>query len=257
MQINREFSSEDIRENKYVFVDMHLHSSYSLDSSNKIKDIIKKAKEKNIGIAITDHNSIGGCLEASKYDVFLIPGIEVTCKEGCHILVYFYDINDLKDFFNNKIKDNMYNEMLTRITQKELIKITNEYRCLISAAHPFGSGNSGIYKLKKYKDMKVVEGLNTSTSKNKNNRAISLKNKLYTAGSDAHIIQHIGNGLVGVKAKNVKDFLDGIKRNKNIIIGKEIDFLDKIKLNLYKEISLIKKMRLKDFIKNRLNHVIK
>ncbi len=101
-----------MKKENYTFVDMHVHSNYSLDSSNKIKNIIEKAREKNIGISITDHNEIEGCLEASKYDIFLIPGIEITCMEGCHILVYFYKIKDLERFFNKEIKNNMYNKFL-------------------------------------------------------------------------------------------------------------------------------------------------
>ena len=56
--------------------------------------------ELGIGIAITDHNEIKGAVAIDEYkDLLTIPGIEITSAEGSHLLVYFYNINELKIFF--------------------------------------------------------------------------------------------------------------------------------------------------------------
>jgi predicted metal-dependent phosphoesterase TrpH len=71
---------------------MHFHSHHS-DGLNRIATIADRARELNIGIAITDHNAIQGAVEIDNYkDILSIPGIEVTSAEGTHILIYFYDI---------------------------------------------------------------------------------------------------------------------------------------------------------------------
>ena len=241
-----------LNEEGYKVVDMHLHSNNSIDCKTKIKEIVDLAKRKNIGIAVTDHNTIKGCLEVSKYNVFLIPAIEVSCKEGCHMLVYFYNINELKKFFNKHIKNNMYNKMRTRLTHKNLIKISKKYECIISAAHPFGGGRSGVYKIKDHADLKIVEGLNGGIFNYMNNKISKLKNKKYTGGSDAHVSENIGRVVTCAKANTVKEFLDAIKKDENFIIGNGLNFFDKILNMLKKEGSLIRNINIKDYINNRL-----
>src|SRR3989344_2847961 len=170
---------EELNRLGYKIADMHIHSNYSPDCGTKVEEIIKIAKRKNIGIAITDHNAIGGSLEASKYDIFLIPGIEITCMEGCHILAYFESIKDLKEFYNKYIKDNLYNEMRTKLPVKKLIKISHKYNCILVGAHPFGGGKSGIFKIKKSPSLKILEGLNARTLRILNNKTLKLKNRFY------------------------------------------------------------------------------
>jgi len=254
MKIKREKPNFNELIKNYKLVDMHLHSCYSPDSSTKIKDIVETANKRKIGIAITDHNEIKGCLEASKYDIFLIPGIEITCKEGCHILVYFYNINELKDFYNKNIKNNLINNMRTRLSHKDLINLSRKYKCILSAAHPFGGGKSGLYKIKHYKDLKIIEGLNARTFPHMNKKALKL-NKIFTGGSDSHIKNHIGKVVTCSKAKNIKEFLDNIKKNKNFVIGKELNIVIKSYGILKTELSLIKKMKLNDYLKNRLINI--
>ena len=75
----------------YTVVDLHFHSNYS-DGYNSIPAIVEKALELGIGIALTDHNEIRGAVELSAHrDVFSIPGIEITSKEGTHAPLYELD----------------------------------------------------------------------------------------------------------------------------------------------------------------------
>ena len=76
----------------YTVVDTHFHSRYS-DGADTVEAITAHAREKGIGIAITDHNDIRAAVELNRYkNVLSIPGIEITSAEGSHLLVYFYDI---------------------------------------------------------------------------------------------------------------------------------------------------------------------
>ncbi len=84
----------------YKGIDLHLHTTAS-DGSDSPRELIDKAKKAGLEvIAITDHDTIAGSLEAISlpYDgIKVITGIEFSCKtEGddgfeCHILGYGFD----------------------------------------------------------------------------------------------------------------------------------------------------------------------
>lgn len=74
--------------------DLHLHSNYS-DGSNSPKELVEKVKTHELSaFALTDHDTIAGCIEIKKYlpkDIKLIAGTELTCLADtvkCHILGY-------------------------------------------------------------------------------------------------------------------------------------------------------------------------
>jgi len=95
--------------------DFHIHSTYS-DGTLSPTEIIKRAHKNNVKyLSITDHDTLTGLNEAIeeslKYDITLIPGIELSTQhnnESVHILGFFKD-------------DNYMNEEL----KKELLKIKN------------------------------------------------------------------------------------------------------------------------------------
>ena len=104
-------------------MDMHVHTRFS-DTSTSVRSIVKRARKKNIGISITDHNDIRGALLARSLakDVMMIPGIEISSKERAHLLAYFYSMNDLEHFYNNNIKNNK-SRMIYLKTKLGLIEI--------------------------------------------------------------------------------------------------------------------------------------
>ena len=74
--------------------DLHVHSSYS-DGSDNITELAKKLELAGVDIfALTDHDTIEGCIEMRKIisdKIKFIPSIELTCKADsikCHILGY-------------------------------------------------------------------------------------------------------------------------------------------------------------------------
>jgi predicted metal-dependent phosphoesterase TrpH len=70
-------------------LDLHIHSQYSEDASGTPLEIAKVLKKKGLnGMAITDHNTIEGglsALKAASKDFVVIPGIEISTKDG-HII---------------------------------------------------------------------------------------------------------------------------------------------------------------------------
>jgi 3',5'-nucleoside bisphosphate phosphatase len=77
--------------------DLHTHTIYSDGFLSPI-EILKNAQKLNLsGIAITDHESIAGYLEAEKhikkFKLDLIPGVEIQAM-GTEILGYFFNKDD-------------------------------------------------------------------------------------------------------------------------------------------------------------------
>lgn len=79
-------------------IDLHLHTTFS-DGTFSPEDVVLEAKNKGYSIvSICDHDCIGGLDRAikagKKYDVRVIPGVEITAEKDeleIHILGYFID----------------------------------------------------------------------------------------------------------------------------------------------------------------------
>ena len=65
-------------------IDMHVHTWYS-DSKASVDDVLRMARVKGLdGVAITDHNTLVGALEAERKrgDLIVVPGEEVSTVHG-------------------------------------------------------------------------------------------------------------------------------------------------------------------------------
>lgn len=93
--------------------DLHMHTTLS-DGLLTPEEVVRWAYKKNIDtISITDHDSIDGIsraiLESKKYDINVVPGIELSCffqDHEIHILGYFIDYKSEKlNKFIKKLKE--------------------------------------------------------------------------------------------------------------------------------------------------------
>ena len=218
----------------YSYIDMHFHTKYS-DGTASIKQVLKKLKELSIGVAITDHNEIQGCTELyDRSKDLIIPGIEVKSREMVDILFYFYNIDDLRIFFNREIlphKKKLLYLSKTNIPLTKLLDLSKKYKCLASVAHPFGYLFRTTFRniFRKYEktlsQFDVFEAINGGNFRAHNQEAIDYiyqNNKGYTAGSDGHSIQTLGRILTFSKSDSVKSFLNNIKNKKNSVAGVEV-----------------------------------
>jgi len=241
------FERPDLEEltRKYTVVDMHFHSHHS-DGLNRISTIANRAAELNIGIAVTDHNEIQGAVEIDKYkDVLSIPGIEVTSAEGTHILIYFYDIESLKVFYENDIKPHMGHELMSSIAfeMEEIVRRARFFKTVIIFPHPYAGVYTGISnhyfpeeRLQPILDLiDGVEVINAENLNKWNLRSAILGfnlDKCITGGSDGHRVVQMGKAVSYAACKpNRKAFLNAVKKKKNMVIGKEIDIIRKVTSN--------------------------
>ena len=226
-----------LKKEGYQAVDMHFHTRFSVDALTAVPSVIAKCREDSIGVAITDHNAIRGSLKARKLagkSVFLVPGIEITCHKGVHILLHFYTYNELKEFFNKRLKKRIaVNPWFIGLNHEEVIDLADKYNCLITAPHPFGPGFIGIKKFrpkpKTIKKIHAVEVINGCCVGNMNTKAIAWAKKIdksFIGGSDGHCLAELGTSLTICKADTVEEFLNQIKKKKTVVIGKEEQLLD-------------------------------
>jgi hypothetical protein len=225
-------------------VDMHFHTNYS-DSFTTVGTMLRKAARKRIGVAVTDHNEVRGCQKAynNTKGVMIIPGIEVSCAEGAHILIYFYNINELSEFYEKHVKPrkqgNPYSN--TTIPVSELIEASRGYNCLRASAHPFGYAvtNCGLAKCvsKKFVPEVVFDSIDAlevicaamNRRLNKKAEASCMQlGKCFTGGSDGHTIFDLGHAVTASHADSVESFLTNIVKKKNYVVGMETRLLPKL-----------------------------
>ncbi|MBW2972462.1 PHP domain-containing protein [Candidatus Woesearchaeota archaeon] len=226
-------------------VDMHFHTRYSLDAVSRIPQAVKKAQRKGFGFAITDHNSIGGVIHSYRLrkHALIIPGIEITCRNGNHVLAYFYDHKEIEDFFNKELKKRMKsNPFFIDISISEVLDLSKKYNCMICAAHPYAPGavglmHTGITK-KVEKGLKLIEVLNGYNFRRANMNAVYWASKLHkgmTGGSDAHSTYELGKVLTFTHSQEIDDIFREVLKNKSIVMGKEDNVFLKTVMSVRKE----------------------
>jgi predicted metal-dependent phosphoesterase TrpH len=193
--------------------DLHIHSAYS-DGAPSIREILDYVETRTDldCIAITDHDTITGALEAREimkqkpYRFELIVGEEISSKEG-HILGLFLDKAIPAD-----------------LSAKEVLKRIHEQKGLAVASHPFENSRfnnpkvinmDGIGAATLINNRHGFDGIEvvnaTPTLNSENLRATALNKSVLglaeTGSSDAHILEAIGRGYTlfeGHTAKNLK-----------------------------------------------------
>ncbi len=167
-----------------VRADMHIHSYHS-DGKMSPREIILEAIYKDLRvIAVTDHNTFQGAVEAARLArgnpeaPLVVIGNEVRSELG-DILVYCYEPIDTP----RRIVD--------------LVDTAHSHDCLVVPAHPFDTFRMGIGDaLFDYSELwDAVEVWNASSSKRSNRRAMEAARILglpRLANSDAHVPEYIG-----------------------------------------------------------------
>lgn len=186
--------------------DLHIHSKYSYDSLMSPEKIIKISKKIGLdGIAVTDHNTIKGGIDAFKHnkdDFTIIVGSEIKTEFG--------DLIGL--FLNEEITTRKFYEVVDEIKSQGGVSIL---------AHPYRQFNHPEEFVEK---VDFVEGFNARSTKNLNNSSQKLAKKFMkpvTSGSDAHSPFEIGHGLTFVDVEIEK----ALRTGKTKIGGVETNYL--------------------------------
>lgn len=213
--------------------DFHVHTYYSYDSNSLPKEVVENALQKGIDcLAITDHEEVGGTKEVMEYafgkSILIIPGIEVKSRKG--------DILGL----------NVRETIPAGLSVKETIKRIQEQGGMTIIAHPFATFYSFKGDLEDFLgEIDGIEAFNAAIFSSENKRALEFakKNNLaFTAGSDAHFPDSVGNAYLQIPGDNlsIEEVLLAVKNKKGKICGKEISFFGKVTDHVKRNISKFK-----------------
>jgi predicted metal-dependent phosphoesterase TrpH len=235
----------DALASSHTVVDLHFHSHHS-DGADAVDVIAQRARELGIGVAITDHNAIDGAVELDKHnDVLSIPGIEVTSREGTHVLVYFYHIDDLKAFYASHVEPHKGPTVMSsiRLDVESIVRCARQFKSVVIFPHPYSAAFTGICN-HSFSDSQLnhllgmadgVEVINSENLKRWNLRSALLGFNLgraITGGSDGHSVQQMGCSVTyAACGRNRKAFLDAVSRSEAKVVGTESKLLEKIQSN--------------------------
>lgn len=174
--------------------DLHVHSVYSKDGKIRPKDILKIALRKKLdGVAITDHETIRGGLEAKKYETKrfkIIVGSEISTDRG--------EVIGL--FLKEDVKPGKFETVVKKI---------REQGGVVVLPHPFDWFRPGI---RPHRDdanlIDAIEVFNARSVFHRFNKHALEFAKRYNlpgvAGSDAHFPDEIGKAGI-IVAGDVKE----------------------------------------------------
>ena len=191
-------------------LDLHIHSEQSPDGRMTINEIINRAKEKGLqGVAICDHDCFfDGQMETDGF--LLIGGEEFSTPYGHLLGLFLTELIPRPDFSGGTDEKRLAFETLTQAIRAQ--------GGLAVLAHPFEHAKTAdrFEAIVPYLDgMEIWNGRANRKNQNANRQAEEFarsRNLPGFGGSDAHIIDEIGNGYVTVEVEtltlqNVKEAL--------------------------------------------------
>lgn len=219
--------------------DMHVHTNHS-DGLIRTQDLLAYLRQRNLGAAITDHNTITGVQEAYTHAAaadLIIPGIEVSAIDGPHLLIYFDTLRDLIAYYDESIDGHqgVCPHMATDLTTDRVVSEANESGGLVIAAHPYGYAMlvRGVLKavdaglvapdvLDSVDGMEVICGGLSHALNHRAEQYAAAHNFCMTGGSDAHTIREVGRAVtVHETPCSIAEFLEAVRHQKTSVVGCE------------------------------------
>ncbi len=187
-------------------VDLHLHTSFSYDGLCSPARVVELSRARGLSkIAVTDHNTVAGALEARKLaPELVIVGEEVRTRRG-ELLALFIE-----------------EEIPPDLDPLETIRLIREQGGIVGIPHPFDRIRReamGPYALEIIEEVDFIEGFNARTVLQADNaeamRIAAERGIPASAGSDAHTPWEIGTAWVEMDPfGGEKEFLEALRRGR-------------------------------------------
>jgi predicted metal-dependent phosphoesterase TrpH/glycosyltransferase involved in cell wall biosynthesis len=217
-------ATPDDRERPRILVDLHLHTEHSYDCAVPVSALLGHAQAIGLGaIAITDHNAFGGAREALALarggGITVIPGEEVKTTQGEVIGLFLED------------------EIRAGMSMEETIEAIREQGGLVYLPHPFDRLHAipdARTLRRNVADIDVLEVYNARLLRDGfNDEALRFAQKYNLtpgAGSDAHVLQGVGTGLVRMRAfDSAEEFLLNLRGAEIVRRPKSLVYLQSLK----------------------------
>jgi predicted metal-dependent phosphoesterase TrpH len=186
-----------------IRADLHLHTTYSDDSSIQPKTLVEQLVAHDFikAAAVTDHDTVRGCnairqLAAAYPDILIIPGVEISTPDG-----------DIVVLGAEELPPQPW-------TVANVVDFARDSGCVSVVAHPYREYGMG--DLAKNYKFDAVEVLNGETSASANKLAHDLAKFMGlpgVAGSDAHQPSKLCTVYTEIQASlNVDEVLKAVKK---------------------------------------------
>jgi hypothetical protein len=216
---------DPLADRDWITVDLHLHTDWSHDCSIPTADLLEHAEGIGLGgLAVTDHNVFGGALEAVELargrDLVVIPGEEVKTDNQGEVIGLF-----------------LQEEIPRGMTFADTITAIRDQGGLVYLPHPFDRLHAipdpaTIHR--HLAEIDVFEVYNARLLRDSfNDEALRFARKyrlLHGAGSDAHVLQGVGTGVVRMRRfDGPEEFLLSLRTAEILRRPKSLAYLQSLK----------------------------
>ncbi len=216
--------SDPLADRPLVLCDLHMHTEHSHDCAVPVETLLDYAEAQGLGaIAITDHNVFGGAQEAAERSrgrkLVVIPGEEVKTESG-EVIGLFLE-----------------REIPRGMSMGDTIAAIREQNGVVYVPHPFDRLHTipdaenlhrhlaEIDVFEVYNARLLFEGFNDEAL-----RFARKYNLTMGAGSDAHVLQGVGTGLVRMRAfESAEEFLISLRSAEILRRPKSLVYLQGLK----------------------------
>jgi hypothetical protein len=216
--------TDPLADRPFILADLHMHTDHSHDCSVPVADLLDYAEAQGLGaIAITDHNVFAGASDAVALargrHLTVIPGEEVKTQSGEVIGLFLEE------------------EIERGLPMGDTIAAIREQGGVVYLPHPFDRLHtipdaptlhrhlSEIDVIEVYNARLLFEGFNEEAL-----RFARKYNLTMGAGSDAHVLQGVGTGLVRMRAfETPAEFLMSLRSAEIVRRPKSLVYLQGLK----------------------------
>ncbi|HWG55461.1 MAG TPA: PHP-associated domain-containing protein, partial [Gaiellaceae bacterium] len=187
--------TEPLANRPWIVADLHMHTSWSHDCSTGVTELLDHAENEGLGaIAITDHNVLGGALEAlaaaRDRDLIVIPGEEVKTDGQGEVIGLF-----------------LQEEIPRGMSFADTVAAIREQGGLVYLPHPFDRMHAIPDPLTLHRHLPEIDVFEVYNARllfeGYNDEALRFARKynlVAGAGSDAHVLQGVGTGALRMRA---------------------------------------------------------
>ena len=189
--------------------DLHIHSNYS-DGCASVVEIIDAAVRRGLdGIALTDHDTMRGIpaarryIDEQKFDLILIPGVEVTTSEG-HLLVLGVEEPPER-----------------KMSPEETIEKAHDLGGITDVPHPYHPFRHAIGRIPDVDAVEVYNSKHLFGLANGRARIEAMRRHIpMVAGSDSHYAETVGLGVTEILTDDADGVLEAIRAGRTRILGR-------------------------------------
>jgi predicted metal-dependent phosphoesterase TrpH/glycosyltransferase involved in cell wall biosynthesis len=218
-------AGDPLADREWIVCDLHTHSSWSHDCAVPVRQLIEQAEARGLGaIAVTDHNRLGGALEALELArgrrLAVIPGEEVKTAGQGEVIGLF-----------------LREEIPAGLSFADTIAAIRAQGGLVYLPHPFDRRHAvpdaatlqrhlaDIDVIEVYNARLLLEGYNEEAL-----RFARKYNLLMGAGSDAHVLPGLGTGAVRMRAfRTPEEFLLSLRSAEILRRPRSLAYLQSLK----------------------------